>query len=405
LLRTKLIHTEPKPGSDRGSALLAFAWVLWIILALAVARKSFVIPTIHTVFPKFAAGAERWWAGEPLYLEGDELGSFRYSPTFAILMTPFAALGLRLGATVWAWVSIGVFIWGLRRLICDVLPGAWPPARQGALLLLTLFGCIRGIWNGQSNAIVAGLLMAGAAFTVTHRFWQAAAVFTLAVCLKLSPLAVALLFVALWPRPLTARFAVMLGLAAILPFATQPPARVIEEYHAWFTHLQSTSAHRWPSFRDAWTLCELLGGPVRVELYRLLQAAAGLLTLGWCLWQQRRIADPRLLATLVLSAGAAYLMLFGPAVEFATYAILAPMTAWGFLEAGDRRRDRPLMLAAFLLTTVLGFGAVERSLAPAFPLAPAILPTGTLLFAIWLARYAHRAVGNLATVQHRSLPT
>jgi hypothetical protein len=100
----------------------------------------------------------------------------------------------------------------------------------------------------------------------------------------------------------------------------------------------------------------------------------------------------------VLAAGVGYLMLFGPAVEFPTYAILAPMTAWGLLEAGEQRFGRLLMLAAYLMTGILGFGAVERALAGRWPLVAAMLPAGTLLFLAWLmayARYRSHACGQL----------
>ena len=120
----------------------------------------------------------------------------------------------------------------------------------------------------------------------------------------------------------------------MLPFATKAPDVVLTDYRDWLVHLFGSSSERWPGFRDAWTvwlatrhllfgdalvLDEPMGQPL---LYRLLQVSTGLGVLAWCLWQQRRGIEARTLVALTLAMGLAWLMLFGPAVEHATYAFL-----------------------------------------------------------------------------------
>jgi hypothetical protein len=124
--------------------------------------------------------------------------------------------------------------------------------------------------------------------------------------------------------------------------------------------------------------------PIDGLWYRGLQLAGAAGSLAWCLWQQRRGSSARWLATAALGAGLAWLMLFGPSVEHATYVFLTPVLAWAWLERNVWPRGRALITAAVVLIFLLGWGIVGRSLAPWTPLAEAALPLGTSLFALWL---------------------
>src|SRR5262249_17983712 len=84
------------PPLRRCDPLSLAVWV-WLALALAVSVRTLLRPATHTVYPVFAAGAERWWADRPLYARDPALDDFRYPPPFAVLMTPLASLGLAAG--------------------------------------------------------------------------------------------------------------------------------------------------------------------------------------------------------------------------------------------------------------------------------------------------------------------
>jgi hypothetical protein len=170
-----------------------------------------------------------------------------------------------------------------------------------------------------------------------------------------------------------------------------------------------SGGERWVGFRDGWTLwlagrhlagglhgdlpvCHLIDNPG----YRVLQVLGGLGALAWCLVQRRRAPrlgrGPGWLVHVTLAAGLAWLMLFGPAVEHATYVFLAPPLAWAAVQPEAWRRGRALLLAAFALVNVLGWGAaareVGRACPPAASLLLAALPAGTTLFTLWLVGYA-----------------
>src|SRR5262249_15261275 len=91
---------------------------------------------------------------------------------------------------------------------------------------------------------------------------------------------------------------------------------------------------------------------------------------------------------VTLSMGLAWLMLFGPAVEHATYVFLAPPLLWALLERHAWPHGRGLIWASALLIMVLGWGAVTRLLAPDWPVLLTALPAGTALFVLWLIGYA-----------------
>jgi hypothetical protein len=71
--------------SRRGGALAAGA--VWAGLVLGIAIHGFFYPRAHTVFDIYAPASRQWWAGENLYLPGADY--YRYSPLFAIAITPF----------------------------------------------------------------------------------------------------------------------------------------------------------------------------------------------------------------------------------------------------------------------------------------------------------------------------
>ncbi|HEY7310039.1 MAG TPA: glycosyltransferase family 87 protein [Gemmataceae bacterium] len=391
---------------------LRLALIVWLVLGAAVSVRTLVRPSSHTVFPIFTTAAAHWWSDQPLYQDDPSLDNFRYPPVFTLFVTPFAAFGPCAGGILWSWVSIAVYVAGLWWFVRDVIPSSWTRQRAALFLMLGALGALRGLWNAQSNALIVGMLLLGAAALARavagrqadgRSWWLAALLLAAPVCLKLTPLAPVLLLVALWPRRLAWRLLVVSAVFFLLPFLTRPPDVVLERYREWFDHLLETGGSRWLGFRDGWTIWVVLrhrlgvpGGislrePIDSSWYRPLQLATAAGILLWCLWQQRRAArlelGPRWLIHVTLSMGLAWLMLFGPAVEHATYVFLAPPLAWALLERRAWPLGRGLILASFVLIMVLGWGAVSRLL-PMWPVLLTALPAGTALFALWLLGYA-----------------
>jgi hypothetical protein len=399
---------------------LRVALGLWVVLGLAAGVRTLVSPERHSVFPVFAGSAQHWWADRCLYHRYLPLDMFRYPPAFAVTITPFAFLGLRAGGMLWIASSLAVLLAGLWCFARDVAPGRWTRPCLAAFLILAAVGAARGLWNAQSNALAVGLVLlaasavaralataAGEEARQRRRWWRAAVLLAVAVCLKLTPLAPALLLCALWPRRLGWRFALATVAGFLIPFLTKPVPVVLQHYEDWLVHLLSSGCERWQGFRDSWTVWVALryvadGLPGRMDVchpidatgYRALQLLAALGALAWCLWQGRRAAGAGLSAPWPVHAavcvGMAWLMLFGPAVEHATYVFLAAPLAWAVVQRHEWPAGRGLIVAAAVLILGLGWGALARAAGDPWPggdLLVAALPVGTALFTLWLVGY------------------
>src|SRR5204863_5778587 len=112
--------------------------------------------------------------------------------------------------------------------------------------------------NGQSNPLVAGLLLAAVAGVAERRWNLAAVCVTAAVLFKGYPLAIGLLLAAVYPRRFAPRLAVALALGALLPFLLQRPEYVAAEYGSWLRLLGADDRMDAPAshaYRDLWALC------------------------------------------------------------------------------------------------------------------------------------------------------
>jgi hypothetical protein len=378
-----------------------FRWVLllWLTTGLAVSVRTGLRPESHTVFPVFATASLHWWADEPVYEDYRPLDYFRYPPICAIALTPLALLGLTVGGILWSWLSLAIYGWGCWRFLREVIPERWSAGREALFLVLALFAALRGLWNAQSNALVTGLLLLGCAEVVRERWWRSAVSFALAILVKLTPLAVVCLVVVLRPRQLAGRLALLLVLGLLLPFATRPAERVIDQYAGWWQQMCETGSERWPGFRDAWTLWQVIRQPFTGEseiplrepltspAYRVCQLATAGLAFLWVLGLARRGTPARQGTTLALAAGTGWLLLFGPSSEHPTFVLLAPTLLWGLLA---ERNSSWLVRLAGVCILVLGWGALTEPVRPWCPWLLASLPLGTLLYLLWLARLGER---------------
>ncbi len=402
---------------------------VWVGFTVAAAVKVLVQPTAHTVYPVFAEGARNWWQDISLYEPTPDLDLFRYSPTFAVLMTPFGLLPDWLGGVLWVGLNVGMLFFVLHWAAGEVFPGLDHPEREAIWLILTLAGSARSLWAGQSNSLIlAGAI--GAMLAIRRGWWWTAALLlTGGGFIKVWPWALALLAGACWPRRLGLRILVSIVFWSAIPFLTRPPETVLWQYGEWFRMLHSTEIYRWGGYRDAWTIWELIRFPVPKDVYELVQCETALAVLAWCLWQRRQIrpetaegnpssvqpdfhsdeqfAAERLalcaqsssqrflsggdsaegldrMAMSLLGAWASWQLLFGPGTERLTYILIAPMSSWAVLASFQSGRYRVWAVGAWGLITLFSMGAFERLVLKITPWGTALLPLGAAVFAGWL---------------------
>ncbi len=377
---------------------LRHALNLWIILAFAVCLKLVIMGGDYSVYRMFAGGSRHWWADQSLYASyavSENLDSFRYSPAFAVAFTPFYLLTNPYGPIAWSLVSIFALVWAMRVLVRDVLPGNWPPRREGWFLGLVMVGSIVGIWALQTNAIVTALLAVALSAIVRERWWTASLCLAVPVFIKIWPIALVMLLVVFWPRQLTWRFSVICLSLVAIPFFTRPPNVVLWQYHEWYVDLTGPLQGRWPGYRDAWTIWEMLcswfncqadwNNMTARHVYMAIELATSVGVLAWCLWQRRRLRSTGHLLTLVFSMWVSWQLIFGPATEQLTYGIIAPAVSWAVMVSFVEKRARWLTLTAWAIVSLLPAGDIEKPLTDLFhDNGKAALPLGVAMFVVWL---------------------
>jgi hypothetical protein len=365
---------------------IILVWAVWITVLSVVLVGSFVRPDRHSVYPIFANAAREWLEGVDIYdtsIVRDSPDQFRYAPVVAIFFVPFATFPDAFGGVLWRLVNVVVFFTGSAAFARVVFPGTGNLDRLTVAILAALLFplSVGSINNGQSNILIAGCLMLGVAAAVQDNRNLAAVCLAVPVLFKVYPLLVGLLVLSVRPK-LGWRVGILLAFGCLLPFAFQESEFVVRAYQSWFNQVSGDNrlARSWEnSYRDFHLLMRIVGLNLEIGVYRVLQlGSAGAVAavvlrgrwLGWPkAWQLRTAFD----------MGSCWVILFGPATESATYALLAPTFAFASFEAfrpGCNARSRRLLTATIVL-----FAAVLLVHATPWGKATSVylLPTGALL--------------------------
>lgn len=315
------------------------AIIAWSVILLFVSVRVFMSPESKTVYPIFSATGQFWWTGTDLYEPYRPLNvqdGYRYSPTFAILVTPFAVFPDSLGGVLWRLFNVTALFGALGWLARAVLPAPLSTKQYAWLLLLIVPLSLQSVNNGQANLIVIAAMLATVAAVKEERWNLASVLLTLAFLIKLYPLALGMVLILLYPRQLSWRMVLALIASFLFPFACQDPRYVVDQYEKWIALLRSEDRSDIAfehMYRDLWLLIHLYGIPMSRQVYTLLQAAAGAGVALLCWRRQRTDWPTQALLTSTLALVTAWMMLLGPATESSSFVLLAPSLAWSVLEA------------------------------------------------------------------------
>jgi hypothetical protein len=323
---------DPGPPHARR---LRLAWLVWLGIIGLVLGRGLVWPHKNNCFLEhYRPGGLNWFNGDELY--GVAADTCRYSPLVHAALVPFSLPAPRWGALLWRLAEGAAFLAALGWWLRAVCPRALSGTQRGWLLLAVAPLAIGSINNGQSNVFMVAAILAGTAALAQSR-WNAAALFLALACfIKVYPVALALLFVVLYPRQLGGRLALAALLGLALPFAFQDPGYVWRQYGRWFGNMRGDDRSDWQlveAYRDAWLLVRITGLPLGVEAYRVIQAGAGALLALICIGMRRRGDGGRDLLNRALGLGCCWMTAFGPATESPTYILLGPTLAWLLAES------------------------------------------------------------------------
>ena len=294
---------------------------LWIILMLVVgilvARK----PSESTVTSCYYLASVHWWSRANLY---DVSEAMNYLPHFAILFSVFRLAPFAADEILWRLCSLALFVTGLWRFVRQIFTDrATPFFLLATLLALPLSAA--AVRNGQSNVMLAGLMLHAAAFLSTGKCRQAAGLIALAIVAKPVAVVLVLLAPAVYRRLRLPMVVALVALAGF-PFLFARPAYVLWQYREFLANLRSCAVV--PEY-DYANITGILW-PLHIQLSHsvslIVRASAGLLALGLWWSGARRLREP-LRAFWLLTLAAGYLMLFNPMNESNSYVILAPALA------------------------------------------------------------------------------
>ena len=376
---------EPRNGSLPSAVVIG----LWVAVLLGIGIRIGLISHSHDVFVTYYDAGRKWLASQPLY---SYTRGFVYSPLIAAFFALFAWLPLSLGAVLWrlldAAVFIGAIFWWLKAEIHDRITESsyW----LAFLLILPL--SLGNFNNGQINPLIIGLLMI-AMLAARYRQWTLSAI-CVGICayLKIYPLSVGLLLVLVYPRKLVWRVALTLILMGALPFILQRPAYVLEQYQRWFAFRAADDRRMNLDIapRDFAMILRVLHINLSAAAFLVLQILAGAGTAVVCvIGRIRKWSEERLLIC-IFTLGTCWMLLFGPATEDATYAMIAPALSFAAIQAFSRMTPTWMRVLICVSYAVLLVGLILNAFfgLKKTPYSMSVQPLGALLFAgytvIWL---------------------
>ena len=337
-----------------------------LVLLVICVRVGFVPHRQSSYAADYAPAGWHWLHGAEVY--GTSEG-FVYSPLAAAFFAPFSVLPAAAGGVLWRLFEAAVLLaaavawfgspWSS---LGQLSSRRSAPAVVLTACLLFLPLAVGNLNLGQMNVLVLALAAGGVLAAGRHGWNRAAVLLALAAFVKIYPLALGLLLVVLYPRELSGRLLLaLLGLFAV-SFGLQHPPYVWREYHRWLAalggddRLDTGLLYTW---RDFGYLLRVCGVPVSDRAYRFMEVAAGGALALFLFLGQRRGRWPReKLVGGTFCLGCAWMMLFGPATEAATYVVLA-LPVCGLLVAAWTRpavsTERRFVLGsrAVLTTTYL----------------------------------------------------
>jgi hypothetical protein len=337
---------------SRPTLTITLAIASWTTVAIVLGIHAHYYPLPHTVYNIYSEAAHRWWSGHDLYVRGVDF--YRYSPLFAIAVTPFASLPDQWGCPLWKIANLGLYALALASFLRRCASPDLSATEKASFFLLVLLGSLHSLYIGQANVLMLALLLLALAAVGRGKWTLAALGIALATLVKGYPIALALLLAVHYPRRFGVRYAIALfgGLAA--PFLFQSPAVVAGQYQSWFHHLRDSTQIMRERLRSIDHLLFVTGHPIDPQAFAVLGIAAGVGTLLLSLLFASQVTDHRAVLLRLYLLFAVWAMLFGPATETCTYIVLAPASAWCIIEGW--RNHRGIITAVILTSSFLMAG-------------------------------------------------
>jgi len=316
------------------------------IFALYLASAVFVTVQQGVVgrsnnFKVFRAAAVNLLAHRDLYAAHPDqhFDFYKYSPTFALLFAPFAALPFAPALLIWSLLNSLLLWYAVRRLL--------PDRQATSALALVYLEVLFAMQYTQSNGLVTALILLAFLALEQGRQPRAALLIGLDAFIKIFPLGAAAL--ALF-HPRRWRFTLLLAAVgaglALLPLVVIPPHELVAQYRSWLAIEVSDASrvNRGDSvmqYLHQWVGMDWPNWPLQLAGTLVLLAPIAVNRARW----SDRAFRLRFLCSLLL-----YLVLFNHQSERASFVIAyTGLAIWYAASEPDRVRNAIALAAVIAL--------------------------------------------------------
>jgi len=216
-----------------------FLFLLYLLLAIAGSLSQYfkgaqyfndLSYTHYNNFVIFKQSFIHLLQGKDLYLlyPAEHWDYYKYSPSFALFMAPFAIFPDIIGLLLWNTLNCLVVFFALKKITTI-------DARSKTLLLLFIsVELFTSVQNAQSNGLLAALIILTYSALEKKQLLLATLLIVLSFYLKIFGLAAAILFL-LYPNKVkfilyTSGWMIILG---ILPLLITSPEKLLDQYQSW----------------------------------------------------------------------------------------------------------------------------------------------------------------------------
>lgn len=265
---------------------------------------------------------------------------YKYSPSFAVLMAPFAFLPVPVGLVLWSLLNTVPLIVAIRMLPLDA-------TASRSIVYVVLVELVTSIQSAQSNGLVAALFLLSFVMLERRRLDLAALFAVLNVSIKLLGLAGFLLFL-FYPRKWKAALWALawLVLVAALPLLFVTPGELSAILVKWFQLLHEDTARANPMSVYGWLAVWFHFVPPRA-----LVLAAGVVLLCLPLARVNLYAE-RSFRLLVLASLLIWVVIFNHKAESPTFIVAMCGVAIWFFASPPSLANRILLLIAFVFVSL-----------------------------------------------------
>jgi hypothetical protein len=281
-----------------------------------------------SVVPVYESAAHRWMDREDLYEYKHPWDVYRYPPCFAPSFVPFTYLPFRLGELLWRSISIAVMLTGLWLWARHGLQLS--PGERGTLFILALPLCLNSLGNGQVNILLLGLLLHGAFAALRLRGMLAGSFVALATAIKIYPIAIGLLLSCVLPKRILPWLVLAIAGVAAFPFLLAPTDYVSGQYRRFVESVGADTRreadHPYPP-RDLYLVMRNYLAVPSDHNYEIIVLGVAAAMAGLVAFTAFKARDSQVPVVLAFDLGCVWMVVFGPATEPSTYALLAPTAA------------------------------------------------------------------------------